>query len=243
VSLLTFFRYRNKADRALASSIHNIFGFYPKNIELYKLAFTHKSMSVKTTGYSISNERLEFLGDAVLSTVVAQFLFKKFPTRQEGFMTEMRSKIVSRASLNKLSLKFGLENLINYARTNEQAKSKSMGGNAFEAFTGALFLDYGYNFTYKIMVNRVIKMHIDIEELEKSETNYKSKLLEWAQRQKRRVVFNQVAVKGNGHDRLYHIQVTIDDQEYGKAADHSIKGAEQLAAEKTWLMMNEQSSQ
>ena len=240
MSLLTFFRYRNKADRALASSIHNIFGFYPKNIELYKLAFTHKSMSIKNSGYNISNERLEFLGDAVLSTVVAQFLFKKFPTRQEGFMTEMRSKIVSRASLNKLSQKFGLERLINYARSNEHAKSKSMGGNAFEAFTGALFLDYGYKFTYKIMVNRVIKMHIDLDELEKNENNYKSKLLEWAQRQKRHVVFNQVGTKGNGYDRLYYIQVTIDDEEYGKAADHSIKGAEQLAAEKTWLMMNEQ---
>ena len=243
MSLLTFFRYRNKSDRTLATSIHNIFGFYPKNIELYKLAFTHKSMSVKTTGYNISNERLEFLGDAVLSTVVAQFLFKKYPTKQEGFMTEMRSKIVSRASLNKLSLKFGFENLINYARTNEHGKSKSMGGNAFEAFTGALFLDYGYEFAYKIMVNRVIKMHIDLEDLENNETNYKSKILEWAQRQKRRVVFNQVAVKGVGYDKLYHIQVTIDDEEYGKAADHSIKGAEQLAAEKTWLMMNEQNEQ
>jgi ribonuclease-3 len=237
-------RRRFGRDKEFYAAIDDMFGFMPHNIELYKLALIHKSASVELEdGSHINNERLEFLGDAVLSTVVAQFLFKKFPTRQEGFMTEMRSKIVSRASLNKLSLKFGLENLINYARTNEQAKSKSMGGNAFEAFTGALFLDYGYKFTYKIMVNRVIKMHIDIEELEKSETNYKSKLLEWAQRQKRRVVFNQVAVKGNGHDRLYHIQVTIDDQEYGKAADHSIKGAEQLAAEKTWLMMNEQSSQ
>ncbi len=243
MSLLTFFRYRNKSDRTLATSIHNIFGFYPKNIELYKLAFTHKSMSIKATGYNISNERLEFLGDAVLSTIVAQFLFKKYPTKQEGFMTEMRSKIVSRASLNKLSLKFGFENLINYARTNEHGKSKSMGGNAFEAFTGALFLDYGYNFAYKIMVNRVIKMHIDLKDLENNETNYKSKLLEWAQRQKRRVVFNQVAVKGIGYDKLYHIQVTIDDEEYGKAADHSIKGAEQLAAEKTWLLMNEQNAQ
>lgn len=243
MALLAFFRYRNKADRALANSIHNIFGFYPKNIELYKLAFTHKSMSIKSTGYTISNERLEFLGDAVLSTVVAQFLFKKFPTRQEGFMTEMRSKIVSRASLNKLSMKFGFENLISYAKNDHQSKSKSMGGNAFEAFTGALFLDYGYEFAYKIMVNRVIRLHIDLDELEKNETNYKSKLLEWAQREKRRVIFNQVAVKGNGYDKLYHIQVTIDDQEYGKAADHSIKGAEQLAAEKTWLMMNEQNEQ
>lgn len=243
MSLFTFFRYRNKSDRALASSIHNIFGFYPKNIELYKLAFTHKSMSIKTTRYSISNERLEFLGDAVLSTIVAQFLFKKFPTRQEGFMTEMRSRIVSRASLNKLSQKFGLDNLINYAKSSEQSKSKSMGGNAFEAFAGALFLDYDYKFAYKIMVDRVIKLHIDLDDLEKNETNYKSKLLEWAQRQKHQVLFNQVAVKGVGYNRLYHIQVTIDNKEYGKAADHSIKGAEQLAAEKTWLMMNEQSSQ
>lgn len=239
MSLLTFFRYRNKSDRELAVSIHNIFGFYPKNIELYKLAFTHKSMSTKTMGYTVSNERLEYLGDAVLSAVVAQFLFKKFPTRQEGFMTEMRSKIVSRASLNKLSHKFGLENLINYSKRNEHSKSKSMGGNAFEAFAGALFLDFDYDFAYKIIVDRIIKLHINLEELEKNETNYKSKLLEWAQRKKRHVVFNQVDVKGSGYDKLYYIQVTIDDKEYGKAADRSIKGAEQLAAEKTWLMMNE----
>lgn len=239
MALLPLFRYRNKYDRALAVSIHNIFGFYPKNIELYKLAFTHKSMSTKLSGYIVSNERLEYLGDAILSSVVAEFLFKKFPTRQEGFLTEMRSKIVSRASLNKLSLKFGFDNLISYSKRNEHSKSKSMGGNAFEAFTGALFLDFDYDFAYEIIVNRVIKMHIDIEELEKHDSNYKSKLLEWAQREKRHVVFNQVDVKGFGYDKLYYIQVTIDDKEFGKAADHSIKGAEQLAAEKTWQMMNE----
>ncbi len=238
-SPLLLFRYRNKSDRALAASIHNIFGFYPKNIELYKLAFTHKSVSTKTMGYVISNERLEYLGDAVLSSVVAEFLFKKFPTRQEGFLTEMRSKIVSRASLNKLSYKFGFENLIHYSKTNEHAKSKSIGGNAFEAFAGALFLDRNYDFARKIIVDRIIKLHIDLDELEKNETNYKSKLLEWSQRQKCHVAFNQIGVKGAGYDRLYYVQVTIDDKEYGKAADHSIKGAEQLAAEKTWLMMND----
>ncbi len=206
---------------------------------MYKLAFTHKSMSTKAMGYTISNERLEYLGDAVLSAVVAQFLFKKFPTRQEGFLTEMRSKIVSRASLNKLSMKFGFENLINYSKRNEHVKSKSMGGNAFEAFTGALFLDFDYDFAYKIIVDRVVKLHINLDELEKNENNYKSKLLEWAQQKKRHVAFNQVDIKGTGYNRLYYIQVTIDNKEYGKAADHSIKGAEQLAAEKTWIMMNE----
>ncbi len=239
MALLPLFRYRNKSDRALAISIRNIFGFYPKNIELYKLAFTHKSMSTKMMGYTVSNERLEYLGDAILSSVVADFLFKKFPTRQEGFLTEMRSKIVSRASLNKLSQKFGFNNLINYSRKNDHCKSKSMGGNAFEAFTGALFLDFDYNFAYKIIVNRIIKLHIDIEELEKSETNYKSRLLEWAQREKRQVLFNQVDIKGFGYEKLYYIKVTIDDKDYGTASDHSIKGAEQLAAEKTWQMINE----
>lgn len=239
MSLLTLLRYKNESDRALARSIHNIFGFYPKNIELYKLAFTHKSVSSKASGYTISNERLEYLGDAVLSTVVAQFLFKKFPTKQEGFLTEMRSKIVSRSSLNKLSLKFGLHNLIHYAKNNEHCKFRSMGGNAFEAFTGALFLDFDYDFAYKIIVNRVIKLHIDINELEKNESNYKSKLLEWAQKEKHLVNFKQIGSKGSGFDKHYVIQVLIDDKEYGQATDYSIKGAEQLAAEKTWLMMNE----
>ena len=239
MSLLTFLRYRNESDRALATSIHNIFGFYPKNIELYKLAFTHKSMSIKSSGYNISNERLEYLGDAVLSSVVAEFLFKKFPTRQEGFLTEMRSKIVSRSSLNKLSQKFGLDNLVHIAKANEHCRFKSVAGNAFEAFTGALFLDFGYKFAYKVIVKRIIKLHIDLDELENNETNYKSRLLEWAQRGKHRVDFKQVGVKGSGYERLYVIQVTIDDKEYGQASDHSIKGAEQLAAEKTWLMMNE----
>ena len=240
MSLLTFFRYKNSEDGALASSINNIFGFYPKNIELYKLAFTHKSLSSKTTsGLTISNERLEYLGDAVLSSIVAEFLFKKFPTKQEGFLTEMRSKIVSRTSLNKLSVKFGLNDLIHYAKSHEQHKFKSMGGNAFEAFTGALFLDFGYKFAYKIIVNNVIKMHIDLVELEKNEKNYKSKLLEWGQKEKHHINFKQISSKGSGYEKLYVIQVEIDDKEYAKASDHSIKGAEQLAAEKTWQMMHE----
>ena len=101
---------------------------------------------------------MEYLGDAILSSVVAEFLFKKFPTKQEGFLTEMRSKIVSRSSLNKLSMKFGFDDLIHYAKTNEHCKYRSIGGNAFEAFTGALFLDFGYKFAYRIIVNRVIKV-------------------------------------------------------------------------------------
>jgi len=239
--MLDFIRYNNKAERELARFIHNVFGFYPKNITLYQLAFTHKSMSTRMLGgITVSNERLEYLGDAVLSSVVAEYLFKKFPTKQEGFLTEMRSRIVSRASLNKLSLKFGFESQISYVKSHDvHGKFRSIGGNAFEAFTGAVFLDRGYDFTYKVIVDNVIKLHLDIDEVEKNEVNFKSRLLEWSQKHKHHIDYKVVNTKGDSYDKLYVVQVFIDDKEYGKAADYSIKGAEQLASEKTWHVLEE----
>ena len=241
--MLSLFRYHNKAEKDLARYINNVFGFYPHNISLYQLAFTHKSLSTKKlNGIIINNERLEYLGDAVLSSIVAEYLFKKFPAKQEGFLTEMRSKIVSRASLNKLSMKLGFDKMVMYAKTHDKHSGfRSIGGNAFEAFTGALFLDRGYNFTYKIIVDHIILIHLDIDDIEKNDVNYKSKLLEWSQKAKHRVEFKHVGTKGDGFDRLYVIQVIVDGKEYGKAADYSIKGAEQLAAEKTWHQMEEES--
>ena len=241
--MLSLFRYHNKAEKDLARYINNVFGFYPHNISLYQLAFTHKSLSTKKlNGIIINNERLEYLGDAVLSSIVAEYLFKKFPAKQEGFLTEMRSKIVSRASLNKLSMKLGFDKMVMYAKTHDKHSGfRSIGGNAFEAFTGALFLDRGYNFTYKIIVDHIILIHLDIDDIEKNDVNYKSKLLEWSQKEKHHVEFKHVGTKGDGFDRLYVIQVIVDGKEYGKAADYSIKGAEQLAAEKTWHQMEEES--
>ena len=241
--MLSLFRYHNKAEKDLARYINNVFGFYPHNISLYQLAFTHKSLSTKKlNGIIINNERLEYLGDTVLSTIVGEYLFKKFPTKQEGFLTEMRSKIVSRASLNKLSMKLGFDKMVMYAKSHDKHTGfRSIGGNAFEAFTGALFLDRGYNFTYKIMVNNVILMHLDLDDIEKNDVNYKSKLLEWSQKEKHHLEFRNVGTKNDGFDKLYVVQVFIDDKEYGQAADFSIKGAEQLAAEKTWHAMEEES--
>ena len=241
--MLDFFRYHNKAEKDLAKYINNVFGFYPHNISLYQLAFTHKSLGTKKlNGITISNERLEYLGDAVLSSIVAEYLFKKFPTKQEGFLTEMRSKIVSRASLNKLSMKLGFDKMVMYAKSHDKhSQFRSIGGNAFEAFTGALFLDRGYNFTYKIIVDHIILIHLDLDNIEKNEVNFKSKLLEWSQKEKHNVEFKHIGTKGDGFDKLYVIQVVIDDKEYGQAADFSIKGAEQLAAEKTWHSMEEES--
>ena len=241
--MLGLFRYHNKAEKDLARYINNVFGFYPRNITLYQLAFTHKSVGTKIlNGITISNERLEYLGDAVLSSIVAQYLFKKYPTKQEGFLTEMRSRIVSRASLNKLSMKLGFDKMVMYAKSHDKhAQFRSIGGNAFEAFTGALFLDRGYNFTYKIIVDHIILIHLDIDDIEKNDINFKSKLLEWSQKEKHNVEFKHVGTKGEGFDKMYVIQVIIDDKEYGQAVDFSIKGAEQLAAEKTWHQMEEES--
>lgn len=230
-------------NKTLSEFIHNDFGFYPHNIALYELAFTHKSASEGSIGhFKLNNERLEYLGDAVLSAAVADYLFRLFPTKAEGFLTEMRSKIVSRQSLNKLSQKLGFEKMIHYSH-DSHSNFKSMTGNAFEAFVGALYLDRGYDFTKHILIDRIIRVHIDLEQLEQTDVNFKSKLLEWAQKEKHRLVFKLLNEKGGRQDRLYQVVAVIDDVEYAQGADFSIKGAEQLAAEKTWNMLFTETNQ
>lgn len=240
MSLLDFLAYKRSADKQLSEYIHNILGFYPRNIALYQLAFTHKSVADEKIGkYRLSNERLEYLGDAVLEIVVADFLFRKFPTEQEGFLTEMRSRIVSRASLNKLSQKLGFEDYIKHA-PDSGGGFRSIGGNAFEALMGAIYLDRGFQFAKDTIINRIIKMHIDLEQLQQTDVNFKSKLLEWSQKNKKHTSFNLLNGNTANHMKLYVVQITIDDKEFAQASDYSIKGAEQLAAEKTWNMLLEQ---
>ncbi len=224
------------ADKELSKAIINIFGFRPGNIFLYQLAFKHKSVSSESVnGYKLSNERLEYLGDAVLGAIVAEYLFKKFPYKNEGFLTEMRSKIVNRIALSKLAQKLGLDKLVIFSK-DTKSPFRSMNGDAFEAFIGAMYLDKGFVFTRKILIKRVIDMHIDLESLEKNESNHKSRLIEWAQKDKHQLEFNVVAEKGEGYSRQYVVEIVVDGIAYGQGTDFSIKGAEQLAAEKT---MNE----
>lgn len=221
------------ADKELSKTLKNIFGFYPGNVFLYQLAFRHKSASQETiNGYRVSNERLEYLGDAILSAVVADFLFKKFPYKNEGFLTEMRARIVSRVSLNKLSHKLGIDQLVQKSK-DQRNPFRSANGDAFEAFIGALFLDKGYSFTRKILIERIINTHLDMDALEKHEINPKSRLIEWAQKEKKVVEFKLVSEQGEGYRKQYMIEVLLDSQPFSKAQDFSIKGAEQLAAEKT----------
>lgn len=236
----TLFAQLSPEERSLADYINNIFGFRPKNIALYKLAFTHKSRSEENVGnYHLSNERLEYLGDAVLSLSVADFLFRKYPTQSEGFLTKMRSRIVSRASLNQLSQKLGFDEFIRYVHDNGKGASfRYLGGNTFEALMGSIYLDRGYDFTKRIIIDRIINVHIDLEQLMETETNFKSKILEWAQKQRKNLEFRLLEENKKENRNIYHVQVFIDGKGYAEAIDYSVKGAEQLASEKTLQMLN-----
>lgn len=168
-------------DKVLYSAINNLLGFYPRNIYLYKIALSHKSApQVWLKGQQVNNERLEYLGDAVLSSIVADYLYKKFPHQHEGFLTEMRSRIVSRNRFNKLSLKMGLNKLI-FQGNGNFTSSKSIFGDTFEALIGAIYLDKGYNFARKVVIRRIIDVHLDVDEIEKTDTNFKSRILEYVQ--------------------------------------------------------------
>lgn len=225
----------NKQSKEFYSFFRNVLGFTPRKTEIYNIAFTHKSMSHEVGhGHRVNNERLEYLGDAVLSSVVADYLYKKYPYQGEGFLTEMRSKIVSRASLNKLSKKIGLSQLIQYNR-DSQNLYKSIDGDAFEALVGAIYLEKGYKFTSKIIVNKILAMHLDMEALEQDDWNYKSKLIDWCQKGKMKIRFELVNECIQGHNRKqYESKVFIDDEPYCSAIEFTIKAAEKLAAEKTY---------
>jgi ribonuclease-3 len=208
----------------------NLLGFYPNNLSVYKLAFSHRSSAEEhPSGLKLSNERLEYLGDAVLGAVVAEMLFKRFPFKEEGFLTEMRSKIVNREHLNKLALKLGLDHYMN-GSIEPAAKSRSVYGDAFEALIGAVYIDQGYEVTRKLILHRFIKHHSDVEELELLEHNFKSKLINWGQRERKPVEFKLVEEIDNGGKRLLRVRVFVDGAEMGKGEDYSKKRAEQLAA-------------
>lgn len=228
---------KTSADRKLSASIKNILGFRPGNIALYRLAFLHKSAGQDIVrGIKVNNERLEFLGDAILDAVTADYLFKTFPTQDEGFLTEMRSKIVSRTQLSKLGQKLKLDHLIRLDGSNGVYRSYM--GDAFEALIGAIYLDKGYDFTRKILLERIIRHYFDMDELVNQELNFKSKVIEWAQKERKNLQFNVVDEIGSGYKKQYVIDVVVDDTPIARSQHYSIKGAEQLASEKAWAKIS-----
>lgn len=210
-------------------SLQNILGFCPDNIALYKLAFSHRSApSATVNGVQLSNERLEYLGDAILGAVIADLLFRRFPFRDEGFLTEMRSRIVSRENLKNLALKIGLDKFMNV--NSSPGTFRSMYGDAFEALVGAVFLDKGYKTAERFVIDRIINIHLDLNQIEKADVNFKSRIINWGQREKKSIVFETLE-ESNGRG-LIRVRLMIDDQEISTGADFVKKKAEQIAAQK-----------
>lgn len=231
-----FWRFcHKKKDEAFYNFFKNVLGYVPRRTEIYQIAFIHKSKTLDNNGHKINNERLEYLGDAVLSVVVAEYLYKKYPFQGEGFLTELRSKLVSRANLNKLAHKIGLTELIKYDKES-QGMFKSMDGDAFEALIGAIYLEKGFKFTRHIIIDKMLNTYLDIDSMSHTEWNYKSKIIDWGQKNHRKVSFEVVNVtyQGHGSRRQYESRVLIDGEPQQSAIEFSIKAAEQLAAEKTY---------
>jgi len=235
-----FFNITARKKNGLSRAVKNIFGFKPGNVALYKLAFRHKSIATpENNGFRHSNERLEYLGDAVLGSVVADFLFKKFPYKDEGFLTEIRSRIVSRQNLNALSRKLGIDKLVQ-SRRESKALGTSILGDAFEAFVGAMYLDKGYRFTHKVIVQKIIQNHLDLDDLIVKEVNFKSKLIEWAQKERRNIEFVVVdELENNKNLKIYVVNLLVDGELVATGKDYSIKKAEQNAAEQAAMKLLE----
>jgi ribonuclease-3 len=229
-----FYKLYLSPNRKYVKVLKNLLGFVPGNLSLYRLAFRHKSVAQNVKkGVKNSNERLEFLGDAVLGSVVAEVLFKLYPYKDEGFLTELRSKIVSRVNLNQLGRKLGFEQLIEYDnRILNSGRQGSLLGDAFEALIGAVYLDKGYEFTKNFLINHIIKSHIDIHTLELTETNFKSKLIEWCQRHGKDISFDLVSNQEGESTKLFTIQTSVDGEVLGLGKEFSKKNAEKLSAEK-----------
>lgn len=229
-TIISYFR-STPEEKEFRKSIEYIIRDKPKNILLYSLAFRHTSASKKTPikGFKESNERLEYLGDSVLGMIVAEYLFKKYPFKDEGFLTEIRSRIVNRESLNQVARKAGLDKLIEFEGSRDHRRT-SMYGDAMEALIGAIYLDRGFLFTKKFIVKTLIPNYFDIDELIKNNTNFKSILLSWGQQENVSVDFSIVKEHGSQHNREFIAEVAVNGEKVSKGGGWNKKKAEQEAA-------------
>ncbi|MCF8326067.1 ribonuclease III [Lacihabitans sp. CS3-21] len=225
------FLTKDPKQKEFIKSIEQIIGASPKNKLLYQLAFRHTSASKHNgiNSFKESNERLEFLGDSVLGMVVAEYLFKKYPFKDEGFLTEIRSRIVNRESLNVLARRIGLDKLIEFDGQRNFHRT-SMFGDAMEALIGAIYLDKGFAFTKKFIISKLLSNHFDLDEVISNNTNYKSTILSWAQADGRKVEFLIVEEKGKNHSKEFIAQVLVDAQVISSGSGWNKKKAEQDAS-------------
>lgn len=231
-----------RKDKELYSSFRKILGFYPIHIQYYEQALHHKSSSIKKEGYRLNNERLEFLGDAILDAVVGDIVFRHFQGKREGFLTNTRSKIVQRETLNKLAVEIGLDKLL-ISTARQSAHNSYLCGNAFEAIIGAIYLDRGYSYCMRFIGNRILKQLINIDKLAYKEVNFKSKLIEWGQKNHMEVSFKLIKQEKEGNSTPVFIsQIFIEEVACCTGKGYSKKESQQLAAKETLAQLKKSSN-
>ncbi|MDR1202801.1 MAG: ribonuclease III [Tannerellaceae bacterium] len=212
-------------------ALYKLLGFYPNDAGLYEQAFLHKSSSVEADdGRWLNNERLEFLGDAILDAVVADILYKHFKNKREGFLTNTRSKIVQRGNLDRIAINLGLQNLVVYS-AKLSSHNNHLYGNALEALIGAIYLDQGYRKCYKFIEDVIIKKNLDIDKLAQKEVNFKSSLIEWSQKNKLEVSFDLIeSFVDNEGNPVFQTCITLFEHQIGVGIGYSKKESQQNAA-------------
>jgi ribonuclease-3 len=230
LSLFKGIRYFLLPDKSKNRTLKSILGFYPKNIALYEQAFTHKSVINEgdSDEFKVSNERLEFLGDAILGAIVAEYFFQRFPFEEEGFLTKVRSKLVSRKFLNQLSVDVGLDTFLETSA--DTKRSKSIFGDAFEALIGAIYLDKGYNSCKKFVVEKIISDYVEVDELIQMETDFKSKLVEWSQKHRKVFEYKLTNIE-DSEQTFYRCSLFVEGKKVAEAEGMSKKTAEQATAQ------------
>lgn len=231
---VTFYRLNFKKNRKYYRGIYNLIGYCPSNYILFKQALRHSSSTNKASQFVDNNERLEYLGDAVLDLVVADVLFKIFPYKEEGFLTEMRSKMVSRSQLSNLAYKMGLLSLMEYnPDLNKTPRILStVACNALEAVIGAVYIDKGYKGAKKFIEKRIIGEHINFEELSLQEISYKGKLYKWAQHNKKTLEFRLTNETRQKNQKYFEITLYLNDENMGKEVHFSKRQCEEQLSEK-----------
>ena len=211
---------------------YRILGFYPRQLKYYEQALLHKSTAVRSDqGRLLNNERLEFLGDAILDAVVGDIVYRHFEGRREGFLTNTRSKIVQRETLNKLAVEIGLDKLVKTSNRS-QSHNSYLYGNAFEAFIGAIYLDRGYDCCMQFMEEKILKQYIDLDKMSRKEMNFKSRLIEWCQKNKMQVSFELIdQVMDKDHSPTFSTEVQIEGIPAGNGRGYSKKESQQKAAQ------------
>ena len=232
-----------RKEKELYLSLYKITGQYPRNIQYYKVAFVHKSVARRTLkGKPLNNERLEFLGDAILDAIVGDIVFRRFPGKKEGFLTNTRSKLVQRSTLNRLAKEMGILQLLKWSGTTVSHNSY-LGGNAFEALVGALYLDHGYDACMKFMEKRILGELINIEKVAYKEINFKSKLLEWAQKNRINLQYRLLEEKADDKNNpIFHYQVVLEGIAGCDATGFSKKESQQLASKQTMEKLKKDAS-